>query len=233
MISISQRDAALFAGFSISIMAVHAGFAYAFLLQGFNLPDKTALTTDNTRPPLTSFRFGTFDLLIILIWAVLVAWALHVSLKQVDEPLFSATVWLRISYTLCLETALLSSNAIVLLLNDAKYLSGYGESLFNALVTLFLNKFHYNWSLVLVIFGCHLYVLSYLVFKSDYIPKKFVFLLIIVSLCYIINNWANLLLPNYEKYKTTIEIFLSVPMIVGEMGFGLWLLFKGGIEHED
>ncbi|CAF1401256.1 unnamed protein product [Adineta steineri] len=233
MISISQRDAALFAGFSISIMAVHAGFAYAFLLQGFNLPDKTALTTDNTRPPLTSFRFGTFDLLIILIWAVLVAWALHVSLEQVDEPLFSATVWLRISYSLCLETALLSSNAVVLLLNDAKYLSGYGESLFNALVTFFLNKFHYNWSLGLVIFGCHLYLLSYLVFKSDHIPKKFGFLLIIVSLCYIINNWANLLLPNYEKYKTTIEIFLSVPMIVGEMGFGLWLLFKGGIEHED
>jgi len=27
--------------------------------------------------------------------------------------------------------------------------------------------------------------------------------------------------------KTTVELFISLPMIVGELGFGLWLLFKG------
>ncbi|CAF4430894.1 unnamed protein product, partial [Rotaria magnacalcarata] len=69
-------------------------------------------------------------------------------------------------------------------------------------------------------------------FKSGYIPRLFGILLIIASLCYITSNFANLLLSNYEKYKATVELFISLPMIVGELGFGLWLLFKGGIEPQ-
>ncbi len=93
-----------------------------------------------------------------------------------------------------------------------------------------MKGFNNIWSIGLVVFGCHLYVLGYLVFKSGYIPKIFGVLLIIASLCYIINNFANLLVNNYEKYKATVELFFSLPMIAGELGFGLWLLFKGGIK---
>ena len=67
-----------------------------------------------------------------------------------------------------------------------------------------------------------------MLFRSVYISKIFGVLLIIASVCYITSNFANLLLPNYEKYKATVELFISLPMIVGELGFGLWLLFKGG-----
>ncbi|CAF4580541.1 unnamed protein product, partial [Rotaria magnacalcarata] len=41
---ISQRTAALVAGFSILIMAILAGFAYGFVLNGLIVPDNTNLT---------------------------------------------------------------------------------------------------------------------------------------------------------------------------------------------
>ncbi|CAF1401298.1 unnamed protein product [Adineta steineri] len=214
-------------------MAILAGFAYGFVLQGLIVPDNTTLTADNIRSSLMLFRLGIFSFLIILICDVLAAWALHVFLKQVNEHLSLLTAWFRLIYSAILGTALLNLAFVVLLLNDGNYLSVFDISQLNAMVTFFLNGFHNIWSIGLVIFGCHLYVLGYLVFKSSFIPKIFSILLVIASLCYIINNSANLLLPNYEKYKATVEIFLSLPMIVGEMGFSLWLLFKGGIKSED
>ncbi len=48
MYNVSQRKAALVAGFSIVIMAVLAGFAYGYVLQGLIVPDNPTLTANNT-----------------------------------------------------------------------------------------------------------------------------------------------------------------------------------------
>jgi hypothetical protein len=232
MSNISQRKAALIAGFSILIMAVLAGFAYGFVLQGLIVPDNATLTANNIKSSMILFRVGIASFLVVLICDVLVAWALYIFLKQVNENLSLLGAWFRLVYSGILGVALLNLTFVVLLLNDANYLSVFEISQLNALIMFFLKGFNNIWSIGLVIFGCHLYVLGYIVFKSGYIPKIFGTLLIIASLCYIISNFANLLLTNYEKYKATVELFISLPMIVGELGFGLWLLFKGGIESE-
>jgi hypothetical protein len=232
MSKISQRKAALVAGFSILIMAILAGFAYGFVLQGLIVPANITLTANNIKSSMMLFRVGIFSFLVVLICDILVAWALHVFLKKVNENLSLLAAWFRIVYSGILGVALLNFTFVVLLLNDANYLSVFEISQLNALTTFFLKAFNNIWSIGLVVFGCHLYVLGYVVFKSDYIPRIFGVLLIIASLCYIISNFANLLLTNYEKYKATVELFISLPMIVGELGFGLWLLFKGGIGSE-
>ncbi|CAF5005229.1 unnamed protein product [Rotaria sp. Silwood1] len=233
MLHISQRKAALVAGWSILIMAILAGFAYGFVLQGLIVPDNTTLTANNIKSSMMLFRLSIYSFLIILICDILAAWGLHVFLKQVNENLSLLTAWFRLVYSAILGTALLNFIFIVLLLTGENYLSVFEISQVNALITFFLNAFHNIWSIGLIVFGCHLYMLGYLVLKSGYIPKIFGVLLIIASLCYLVNHSANLLLLNYEKYKATIELFISLPMIVGELGFGLWLLFKGGILSEN
>lgn len=230
MSNISPRQAALIGGISILIMAIVAGFAYGFVLQSLIVPDNATLTANNIKSSMMLFRVGISGFLVVLICDVLAAWALHVFLKQVNEHLSLLAAWFRLVYSAILGVALLNFTFVVLLLNDANGLSVFETSQLNALATFFLKGFNNIWSIGLVVFGCHLYVLGYLVFKSGYIPKIFGVLLIIASLCYIINNFANLLVNNYEKYKATVELFFSLPMIAGELGFGLWLLFKGGIE---
>ncbi|CAF3640392.1 unnamed protein product [Rotaria socialis] len=229
---ISQRTAALVAGFSILIMAILAGFAYGFVLNGLIVPDNTTLTANNIKSSIMLFRVGIFSFLLVLIFDVLAAWSLHVFLKLLNENLSLLTAWFRLVYSAILGIALLNLAFVVLLLNGSNYLSVFETNQLNALVTFFLKGFNNIWSMGLVVFGCHLFVLGYLVFKSGYIPKLFGILLIIASLCYITSNFANLLLSNYEKYKATVELFISLPMIIGELGFGLWLLFKGGIEPQ-
>ena len=79
-----------------------------------------------------------------------------------------------------------------------------------------------------MVFGCHLFLLGYLVFKSGFIPRFLGILLIIASIGYLISNIGILLLSNYEDYKTAIDLIFIAPMIGGEMGLAFWLLFKGG-----
>ncbi|CAF1448488.1 unnamed protein product [Adineta ricciae] len=233
MNDIPQRTAALIAGFSIVTMAIAAGFACSCVLNNFTVLDDIKLTINNMKSSQTLFRLGIFSFLVILICDLLAAWSLHVFLKRVNENLSLLTAWFRLVYSAMLGTALLNLVFIVLLFKNEDFLSIFGRDQVSALAILFLHGFHLIWSIGLVIFGCHLLLLGYLLSKANYTPKIFSVLLIIASLCYIIHHTANLLLLNYEKYKTTVEIFLSLPMIVGELGFGLWLLVRGGKKCED
>jgi hypothetical protein len=35
-------------------------------------------------------------------------------------------------------------------------------------------------------------------------------------------------MPDYDEYKGTGDMVLSLPMAIGELGIALWLLLRGG-----
>jgi len=65
-----------------------------------------------------------------------------------------------------------------------------------------------------------------LVLKSGYAPKVFGYLLIIAFLGYLTTNSFNLMIPDYDNYKSTLELIFILPMVVGEVGLAVWLLVK-------
>lgn len=225
---VSLRQAAIVAGSALLIMVIAAGFAVGFVLESLTVSGDAAATANNIKASEMLFRTGIFSFLIILICDVLATWGFYVFLKPANESLSLLTAWLRLIYTAILGTALLNLVIVLLLLSKADYLAVFETDQVNALVLLFLNAFNSIWSIGLVIFGCHLLLLGYLVFKSGYIPKILGILLVLAALGYLITDLGNLLLPNHENYIATIEQVFIAPMIVGELGFGLWLLIKGG-----
>ena len=227
MIEISQRKAACVAGFSLIAMALLAGFSYGLVLQELMVPDD-ATTINNIKSSMLLFRLGIGSFLVVLILDVLVAWALYIFLKETNNYLSLLTASFRIVFAAIFGMALLNLIYVSSLLDGSAYLLAFGQAQLVALVRLSLNAFHLSWALGLVVFGCHLLSLGYLVSKSTSIPTVWSILLIIAGLCYLLTNFANILLPTYEKYKTLVETYTVLPMVVGELGFGLWLLFKGG-----
>jgi len=91
-----------------------------------------------------------------------------------------------------------------------------------------VEAFQQTWSVGLVIFGIHLVLLGYLAFRSGFVPKIWGILLVIAGLCYLFSHGLPLLWPGYSTIKTTVEGILMLPMIVGELGFAIWLVAKGG-----
>jgi hypothetical protein len=137
--------------------------------------------------------------------------------------------WLRLVYASLLGIALLNLVVVLALLSGADYLNVLDASTRNAQILLFLNAFRAMWSLGLVVFGVHLLVLGYAVMRSQgVIPQFLGVLLLVAAVCYILTSAANVLLPNYDTYKPTVEMITSVPMAIGELAFAVWLWAKGG-----
>ena len=86
---------------------------------------------------------------------------------------------------------------------------------------LSINAFYDVWAVGLIVFGFHLFLLGYLAFKSDFIPKIFGVLLVIAGLSYLIDYFGELLFPSFEAVISLVAGW-------GELIFMFWLLLRGG-----
>lgn len=217
---ISQREAAIVAGAGLFIMAIIAPFAYFYVLQNLIVPGDAAATASQIMASESLFRIGICFLLISAILDLVVAWALYVLLKPVNKSLSLLSAWFRVAYSVILVVALNNLFNVLELLSGADYLAAFEPNQLQAQVMIFINAFYYMWDLGLVIFGLHLLVLGYLVFKSPYFPRFLGILVVIASLGYLIDSFGIFLFPNYNM---TISLFT----FIGEVLLIFWLLWRG------
>lgn len=216
---LSSRKAALTAGIASLLMFVAAMLAEFMARQGLVVPDDALRTAENIRTHAGMFRLGLAGYFTVLICDVLVSWALYVFLKPVHRDLALLTAWFRLLYTALLGAAFFG------------LVRGY-----RLVIATFskpdeaLQHFQYfddAWSVALLFFAVHLALLAYLLLRSGYVPKIWGILLMIAALGYSIDNACKLLLTDYDDYKFLL-VFAAVPAFVGEAGFALWLLIRGG-----
>lgn len=216
----TQRPMALISGWSLLAMAMIAGFAYGYAFQSVYVANDAAATITNLNNSTSLFRLLIFSFLLILVLDVIVAWALYIFFRQSNESWSLLTAWLRLVYAGLLGIALLPLIMVLQLLENAPQ----NETLIMNGLKGFLDM----WSLGLLVFGCYMLSLGYLVLKSGFIPKVFGILILLAGVCYFFSNIANLLMPDYDEYKGTVDMVLSLPMAIGELGIALWLLLRGG-----
>lgn len=217
---LSLRTAAIVAGLGLLVMAVLAGFANFSVLQNLVVPDDAKITAENIMASAGSFRMGICFFLVVAILDVVVAWALYILLQPVNRSLSLLAAWFRIVYAAIFALALNNLFSVLQLLSGADYLSVFETNQLHAQVMLFLSAFQYGWDIGMVIFGLHLFVLSYLAFKSGYIPRWLGFLIAVAGAGYLIDSVGKFLLPNYN-------VTVAMYTFIGEVLLILWLLWKG------
>lgn len=216
---ISLRKVAMVAGFGLLIMAILAPFAF-FVLQKLIVPGDAAATANNIMASAGLFRIGICSFLIVAILDVVVAWALYILLAPVNKNLSLLAAWFRLVYAAIFGMALVNLLNVLQLLGGANYLTAFEQNQLHAQVMLLINAFNNGWDIGLAIFGLHLFLLGYLVFKSGYFPKILGILVIVASSGYLIDSFGKLLLPNYNM---TIAMFT----FIGEVLLIFWLFWRG------
>ena len=215
-----MRQAALIAGFGLLIMGFAAPFAEFFVYPKLVIPGKIEETAQNIVANQGLFLAGMFAYLITFICDVLVAWALYVLLIPVNRSLSLLTAWFRLVYTVIALVGLLKLVTVFRILSTPDYLTVVGSDHLHAQVQLLLNSFRYEWSLGMVLFGIHLGLLGYLVYRADYIPRILGILLAIAGFGYLIYYLSPYLYPNADLGFIMITFF-------GELIFMFWLLVRG------
>ena len=224
---ISLSKAAKIAGIGYVIIFILGILTNFFIFGGLVVKGDAATTANNIMNNELLFRGGIASWIIVLIIDIIIAWALYIFLKPVNKSLSLLTAWFRLIYIAIFGIAQLNLVFVIILLSGADYLAVFETNQLQALALMFLNGHNYGFLIGLVFFGVHLFLISYLILKSAYIPKILGVLLILSALGYLIDSFANFLLPNYADYQTIFMVIVAVPGIIGELSFTLWLLFKG------
>ncbi len=213
-------------GLSLIIMAFAVFFSYSLVLGGLVVQGDASTTLNNIMSSNAFFNAGILGWLIILICDIVVAWGFYIFLRPLNKDLSLLGAWLRLIYASILGIAILSLIIVSIVTNSQDYFSLFETNQLQAIVMILLETFKTTWSVGLIIFGGHLMIVGYLAFKSDTIPKVVSILLLIASISYIIIHLCYTFLPQYDRITIILESILSVPMTLGELGFGIWLLFK-------
>lgn len=217
---ISLRNSAIVAGLSLLFMAILAPIAQFGVLQKLIVAGDPTITADNIMASVGIFRAGICIFLIVAVLDVVVAWALYILLKPVNRSFSLLAAWFRVAYAAIFVSAVNNLLNVLQLLSGSDYLKVFETDQLYAQVLLFLNSFTDGWSIGLAIFGIHLLVVGYLVFKSGYFPKFLGIFVMIAGLGYLIDNLGKLISADYT---------LSIAMFtfIGEVLLIFWLLWRG------
>lgn len=216
---ISLAKASLIAGIGLLIMVLTVPFAEFYIFPKL-IGQNSVETADNILNNKTLFTTGFFLYLITLLCDIVVAWALYDLLKPVNKSLSLLSAWFRLIYTAMYLIALANLIKVINLINLENQLKTTEQFQFNNSMAFYISSFQLEWEFALIIFGIHLSLLGYLVFKAEYIPKIFGILLIIAGIGYVINTLSLFLFPNINTEFLMITFF-------GELIFMFWLLIKG------
>lgn len=220
-----QRKSALIAGISLIIMAIAAAFSYGIVHGRLLVEGNANATLQNIISQNSLFKAEILGWIIILITDIVVAWSFYIYLKPMNNNLSLLGAWFRLIYTAILGIAIMNLIFVLLLSNPTDYSSLFA---LEALVMLHLEAFDSIWSFGLIVFGVHLLIVGWIALRSDSIPKWVSILLLIASIGYMIISLCDTFLsPSNEMIKMLEYVFI-VPMSAGELGFGLWLIFRGG-----
>ncbi|WP_312114315.1 DUF4386 domain-containing protein [Brevibacillus reuszeri] len=228
MATLSERKSAVIAGTSIIIMALAAFFSYGFVHESLVVTGDASTTYTNITTSISLFKGEIFGWLIILISDIIVAWALYIFLKPINKNLSLLAAWLRLIYSTILGIAILSLIVVLLLATDSTGLSVIKIEQVQSFMLLFLQAFEAIWSIGLIVFGAHLLMIGYVALQSSSIPKAISILLLLASIGYIIIHLSKTFFTQYDSLIAILNLVFMLPMVAGELGFGIWLLVKGG-----
>jgi hypothetical protein len=223
----TQNKAAKIAGIGYLIIFILGIITNFFVFNSMLVQGDAQATVNNILSNEILFRSGIVSWLVVLIIDIIIAWALFVLLKPVNKSISLLAAWFRLVYVAIFGITQLNLLFVIIVLSGADFLNVFTTNQLNALALLFLNGHNYGFLIALVFFGVHLYFISYLILKSKFVPKYLGVLLLLAASGYLIDSFANFLLPNYSDYKMIFMIIVAVPGIVGELVFTLWLLFRG------
>ena len=162
---LTLRQAALTAGIAYLLMPVT--LAEFYINPKVLVPGNIEQTAQNIVAHGRLFSLAILCYLITLILDVIVAWALYILLAPVNKAVSLLTAWFRLIYTAIALMGLLNLTNVYRLLHTPDYLTAFGSGPLHAQAMLLLNSYRYDWSVSLVIFGIHLGLLGYLIYRSS------------------------------------------------------------------
>jgi hypothetical protein len=218
------RRQARMAGVLYLIVIVAGIFAEIVVRDSLIVAGDAAATAHNlmTHEPL--YRWGGAAELCALVCNIPLAVIFYAVFKIVNRNVALLVVFFGLIGTAIEGSSLLNLFAPLLLLGDGPARAALPADQLQALAYTPLQLFDHGFAIALVFFGCFGLSLGYLVFRSTFLPRIVGVLLAVGGVCYVINNFAYLLAPLFQR---TLLPYILLPSGLGELALTVWFLVRG------
>jgi hypothetical protein len=220
----SPKRLARIAGLFYLLVAIFGGFAEGFGDPKMYVAGNAAATAANVLANPGLVRMIVVAHLLNAIFFVLTAMTLYILLQHVNKSVARAML-----VFVALAVGITTLNAVFLfeglqVATNASYVAAFGAAGSNALVLLLLDIQHYGTLSAQVFFGLWLAPLGYLVYKSGLFPKALGVVLVMATVCYLVDLLAAFLVPDFGKQ---IHPFVVIVVAIAEIWMVLYLLIVG------
>ena len=220
----SPKRLARIAGLFYLLVAIFGGFAEGFGDPKMYVAGNAAATAANVLADPGLVRMIVVAHLLNGIFFVLTAMALYILLQHVNKIVARAML-----VFVALAVGITTLNAVfqfegLRVATDSAYAAAFGTAGSNALVLLLLDIQHYGTLSVQVFFGLWLAPLGYLVYKSGLFPKALGVVLVMATVCYLVDLFAAFLVPDFAQQ---IHPFVGIVVGIAEIWMVLYLLVVG------
>ena len=214
---LSLRQAALIAACSLLVMSILSPVAFFGIFPGIIVRSDVARTIQNITTHRGLYLAGVFCYLLTFLADVLVAWALYIFLRPANAALSLLAAWFRVAYAVLGLSLLLKLVTVYRLVVAGDFVQTFGSPQFTAQVQVLLLEFRYGWGFSMLVFAVHLLLLSYVLYRSGYVPRILGVLIAINGAGYIVDSLQPFTFP-------VPYLFLA---FFGELIFMVWLFVKG------
>ncbi|MEZ4644826.1 MAG: DUF4386 domain-containing protein [Chloroflexota bacterium] len=199
-------------------------FVFMFVSGSLHVAGDATATAENIRASESLYRSGVVSYLIVFLSEIGTTILLYKLLAPVNK-----TLALMMMATRLMQAAVHAANLInfifpLLLLHGGDYLTSFAPDQINSLVLLFTDVHYYGVLVSEAFFAVSLFLLGYLVYKSELFPGILGIMLVIAGVGYVLDSFGIFLMPQHKALFANIMI---APAIIAELSFTLWLLIKG------
>jgi hypothetical protein len=219
----SPRQLARMAGALYLINIVGGAFAIGFVNGTLFAPDP-ATTAANIQAHQLLYRSGLAAHVVVTVTNVPLALIFYELFKVVNRRVALLTAFFILVATAIEAAGLLNQFALLVLLGNGGDTGDLPPAQLQALVSLSGDLSGVHYTLYTVFFGLDILCLSYLVYKSGFLPRAIAVLLAVDGLAYLVYSFTNFLAPSAA---TDLTPWIQFPAPLAEGAFALWLLTLG------
>lgn len=214
----SMARAMATAGVGLLLMIVPAVVGNFVALEGLVTPGDAARTAADISASMGLFRVGVVSLFAVVLLDVVVAVALYRVFRPVSVGASMLAAAARLVYAGIFMVAISRLAGVANLLDDPASAAVLGPEQVEAQAWLGIEAYLDTWSAGLLVFGLHLLVVSWLAWRSSYLPRALAALLALAGVGYAFDSVAAVVVgrgaPTIAEFTFLGEVLLAVWLIV-------------------
>jgi hypothetical protein len=225
-ITLKSKAYAQTAGALYLLIAIVGGLSIGYMPSIIFAEGNPALTFQNFVDHQSLFKWGMAGDVTVLIMETVLTVMLYRLFRSFGKTSMTIATFSRFAMAVIMAVNLVLYMIPVIIMNQQGQLSAFSLAELEGFSYIFFKAHHFGVLAWQLFFAIHLFALGYILYKSGVVSKWLGRIMLVGSVGYFGDSFAQFLMNQSQVVSTVLGILL-VLAVISEFWLAFWLLFKG------